>query len=93
MKPVNINHLYLGGYETAFEMMRSARNGHALAKDIIRLIQEKDPTWDHLSYNALKSGDRLYRQVLLDILLQLPTLQEINGYTKSQVQQLNTDGI
>jgi hypothetical protein len=90
MKPVNISNLYLGGYETAYQMDRSARNGHALAKDIQRLMKEKDPNWD---VDNLTVSNRLYRQVLLDILLQLPTLQELNGYTKSQVQQLNIDGI
>jgi hypothetical protein len=90
LKSVNISKLYLGGYETAYQMDRSARNGHALAKDIQRLMKEKDPNWD---VDNLTVSNRLYRQVLLDILLQLPTLQELNGYTKSQVQQLNIDGI
>jgi hypothetical protein len=41
LKSVNLSRLYLGGYETAYELMRSARNGHALAKDIHTFNERK----------------------------------------------------
>ena len=74
LKSVNLSRLYLGGYETAYELMRSARNGHALAKDIIRLMKEKDPSWDG---DDIKVGNYLYNQVLLDVLTQLPSINTL----------------
>ena len=74
LKSVNLGELYLGGYETAYELMRSARNGHALAKDIQRLMKEKDPSWDGDDINV---GNYLYNQVLLNVLTQLPSINTL----------------
>ena len=74
MKPVNLSRLYLGGYETAYELDRSARSGHALAKDIQRLMKEKDPSWDG---DDIKVGNYLYNRVLLDVLTQLPSINTL----------------
>lgn len=74
LKHVNLGQLYLGGYETAYELYRSARAGHGLAKDIQRLMKEKDPNWDGTDING---GNYLYKQILLDILTQLPSIKTL----------------
>lgn len=74
LKSVNLGELYLGGYETAYELDRSARSGHALAKDIQRLMKEKDPSWDGDDINV---GNYLYNRVLLDVLTQLPSINTL----------------
>lgn len=71
VKPVE---LYLGGYETAYELDRSARNGHVLAKDIQRLMKEKDPNWNG---DDIKVSNYLYNRVLLDVLTQLPSIDTL----------------
>ena len=74
LKSVNLGELYLGGYETAYELDRSARNGHVLAKDIQRLMKEKDPNWNGDDINI---SNYLYNRVLLDVLTQLPSINTL----------------
>ena len=74
LKSVNLGELYLGGYETAYELDRSARNGHVLAKDIQRLMKEKDPNWNGYAINI---SNYLYNRVLLDVLTQLPSINTL----------------
>ena len=61
-------------YETAYELDRSARNGHVLAKDIQRLMKEKDPNWNGDDINI---SNYLYNRVLLDVLTQLPSINTL----------------
>ena len=44
---------------------------------LMNALKEKDPSWDDLSYNALKSGNYLYNQILLDVLTQLPSINTL----------------
>jgi hypothetical protein len=85
LKHVNLRGLYLGGYETAYELDRSARNGHGLAKDIQRLMKEKDPNWDGTDING---GNHLYKQILLNILTELPSLSTLFSHN---IQSLEYD--
>ena len=85
LKHVNLSKLYLGGYETAYELDRSARAGHGLAKDIQRLMIEKDPNWDGTDING---GNYLYRQILLNILTELPSVSTLFSHN---IQSLEYD--
>jgi len=90
LKSVNATTVDLGSYVSAEYIHHTADEGEELALDIQRLMQEKDPSladkWNKPQFLNWNSMNKIYKQVLLDIMAQLPTIREFSGYTKSDLK-------
>lgn len=90
LKSVNATTVDLGSYVSAEYIHHTADKGEELALDIQRLMQEKDPSladkWNKPQFLNWNSMNKIYKQVLLDIMAQLPTIREFSGYTKSDLK-------